>query len=224
MSKSIRAILIIAIGLSAQIARSAEWDIFTVVKGNDQYPVGSTLNAEDAVILEDGQHLVLQMANILFEVKDSQGSGLLKKIRDIVRLITVRSSQNLGEVTQLNIHKDDHFCYAEGTDSLEFWRSEAQRDITKLTLKKGETEKPFKKEWLANQQTISIPLAEIGEGEYKLTVTADKSEQNISDKTITFHKLQNIQGNIEQLMEKNCQRQAVATFTEEYKVTYATQP
>lgn len=231
MSKLIRAILIIAIGLFAPIANSVESLSFTVVKGTDKYRDGSTLNAEDAIILEEGQSLTLQVMDIMFELKGSEKSNsILDVIIPIIKMITSprRSLEhpfaNLGSLSQVNIHKDNHFCYTEGTDSLEFWRSEAQRDNTQLTLKKGETEKPF--EWRANQQTISIPLAEIGEGEYKLTVTADKSEAEVFDETITFHKLPNIQGNIDQLVNKGCIRQAAVLFTTdpEYKFAYTTQP
>lgn len=188
MSKLIRAILIIAIGLFAQIGNSAESTSSTAVKGTDQpkSPSNST-------------------------------------IEEIIKWMK-RSA--LGEMTQLNIHEDNHFCYAEEVKELKLWRSEPQSGNTRITLKKDTGETLIEERWPAQQQTFAIPSSEIKEGiAYKLTITADKSEAEISDKDITFHKLPNIQGNIDQLVAKGCIRQAAVLFTTDPKYkAYTTQP
>lgn len=172
MSKLIRAILIIAIGLFAQIANSAEGTSATVVKGTDQpkSPSNSTID----------------------------------------KIIKWMKRSALGEMTQLNIHEDNHFCYAQGEKELVLWRSEPQNGNTLLTLQKDTGETLIEESWPAQQQTLAIPSSEIKEETvYQLTVTADKSDAKISGKEITFHKLPNLQDNIDQLVEKSCIRQAV---------------
>jgi len=216
----LRAILIIAVGLFAQTANSAETEgiLFKVLEvfGTNQYHVGDTLNAEMEVNLEQGQSVVLEALGIAFQLKGSEKSGkpgILRSLAEIIKWMSrpKRSLAKSGSITQF--HEDEHFCYAEGTKTLELWRSEAQRGNTQVILKNEGIKEVII--WPANQQTITIPMTKINEGNYELTVTADKSNAEISDREITFHKVP-IQGGTEQLVklaENKCERQAIALFT-----------